>query len=55
MRESHHMANVVIYRDKLSKAFDGQVMATYDSIKLLKQTSFDSSAGQISKIQLRWW
>ncbi|KAL6720241.1 Histone deacetylase hda1 [Lecanora helva] len=28
LKEAHNMTNLVIYRDKLSKVFDGQVMAT---------------------------
>ena len=55
MRESHHMDNVVIYRDKLSKAFEGQVMATYDHARHFGVVDVDCNLGQIMKILFPYW
>lgn len=33
LKENHNMMNVMVYREKLSKSFENQVIATYDTFK----------------------
>ena len=51
MKQTHNMTNVTIFRDKLSKSFEDQVMATYGIDGLPGSLKIDEHADQISKDQ----